>query len=363
MTRKLLSRHYVRNALFIVPPISLLVNLLFFGREHFWIKCLYSLIVSEVCYIGCNIGETLVGRLEEAFFRARGRIGPVRNDAYRTLRGIIWVFPCMSVAFVFAGLATRPLGLDVPLFPDWYSYSIGLVISAMVIGFFLYWGLRGEYKKSTAEASERIRDLENSTMRAQLSALRAQMNPHFLFNSLNTIAAAIEGDPKLAEAMTVNLASLYRKVLEASRRETHTLGDELQICRAYLELEQARFSDRLQYSIDDIDVAALNVMVPSLLLQPIVENAVKHGVLQSMAGGEVHVSAAISDGHLHIDVADTGIGLVAAAKNKSKGTGVGLSNCRERLSMMFGSKASFDLISVSPKGTKASLRLPVRVGA
>ena len=181
-----------------------------------------------------------------------------------------------------------------------------------------------------AVAVQRLRASEAAAVAAELRALRAQINPHFLFNALNTIAALVRTRPEAAERVTEDLADLFRYSLTASDRAAVSLAEEIASVRLFLDIEQARYGDDLSVEIDVPDELA-STPVPSLVLQPLVENAVKHGVRTREGRGTVRVEARAEAGDLVIRVADTGPGFGGASIDDLLGRGTGLTNVAERL--------------------------------
>jgi Histidine kinase/Histidine kinase-, DNA gyrase B-, and HSP90-like ATPase len=202
-------------------------------------------------------------------------------------------------------------------------------------------------------------ELKELTVRAQMNTLQAQINPHFLFNTLNVLAGLIQSDPIKAEQVTVEFADIFRYALESTRHERVALDDELRFLQAYLEIEKARFEERLRYSFD-VDPSLLQLRIPPMILQPLVENAVKHGVSQQIEGGEVRVIARFEAGNCVIVIEDTGPGRQTPSRHR--GAGVGLSNVRDRLQHTYAGAASLRLEDVSPTGTRVLLALPQAVG-
>jgi two-component system, LytTR family, sensor kinase len=216
-------------------------------------------------------------------------------------------------------------------------------------------------------AHERCRrDLREEEIRklateAELRALRAQLNPHFLFNALTTVGWLIQSSPPRALDTLLRLTSLLRGVLSRAGGEFVTLGEEADLIAAYLEIERARFEERLRVLIDvPEDLRALRV--PALILQPLVENAVKHGVSPQRAGGEVVVRARLAEGGaLELQVRDTGAGAGAGALRRGRQRGFGLSSVEERLRRHFGAAATFAVRSAPGEGTVVQLSFPVSV--
>jgi len=207
----------------------------------------------------------------------------------------------------------------------------------------------------------REQEMAKLATEAELRALRAQVNPHFLFNTLTTIGYLIQTAPGRAVETLMQLTSLLRGVLRSEGEHT-TLGRELEIIEAYLEIERARFEDRLRVTID-VPPAVRRTRVPSLLLQPIVENAVKHGIAPLRLGGEVVVSGRLERSatgalELSLIVRDTGSGATAGDLERGRAAGVGLRNVERRLTVQHGSAASLTLRSTPGEGTTVAIRLP-----
>jgi two-component system, LytTR family, sensor kinase len=207
--------------------------------------------------------------------------------------------------------------------------------------------------------------LSQQLVEAELRALRAQINPHFLFNSLNTIAALISLEPEKAEKFTVRLAKVFRYVLLHADRPLSAIDEEMDFLRTYLEIEQIRFGERLLIEFD-VESSIVHAAVPSLILQPLVENAIKHGIAPKVGKSRILVQAKRRDGLILLSVEDDGIGLFANGSQLGRslsgggsGTGVGLQNIRERLQTMYGTTASLSLINIPSGGSRATLEIPV----
>jgi two-component system LytT family sensor kinase len=201
--------------------------------------------------------------------------------------------------------------------------------------------------------------LSQQLAQAELRALRAQINPHFLFNSLNTIAALIASEPDKAETITVRLAGIFRYVLLHADRPFSSLDEEVSFLRTYLDIEQIRFGERLQVEFD-VEASVVHVAVPSLILQPLVENAIKHGVAPKVGISRILVQARRRGSSILLSVEDDGIGLdTRRPRDMAAGTGVGLQNIRERLQTMYGSTASLSVTNIESGGSRALLEIPV----
>ena len=221
-----------------------------------------------------------------------------------------------------------------------------------LIGYHQYWqrvlGLR-----------HRERELVELAATAQLAALRAQINPHFLFNSLNSIAQLIRADPDRAEACVERLAEMFRYVLRHGELDFVPLADELEMARAYLDIECARFGDRLRVETR-VDPPSLQHPIPNLILQPLVENAVQHGLSRKRGGGTVRIEAILTDGCLELSIGDDGLGMPAAALERVYERGIGLRNLRDRLERLYGPAHLPEITSEAGAGTEVRLRLPLR---
>lgn len=197
---------------------------------------------------------------------------------------------------------------------------------------------------------------EQAALRAQLEALKSRTLPHFLFNALNTIASLIPEQPALAEALLERMAGILRYALRSARQETVTLQEEIAMAEDYLEVQRARFGDRLKYHVE-IDPDARGVLLPPLVLQPLVENAVLHGIAPRIEGGTVQLFARAHGGLLAVRVEDEGVdGHPSAAKHR--GTGTSLDDLRTRLELLYGERCSLELSPNARGGFTASLSLP-----
>ena len=205
----------------------------------------------------------------------------------------------------------------------------------------------------------RARELGELAATAQLAALRAQINPHFLFNSLNSIAQLIHVDPSKAETCVERLAEIFRYILHRSEQEFVPLADELQMTTAYLDIERARFDDRLVVETS-VDPRALRQLIPNLVLQPLVENAVKHGLSRKVGRGTLSIDARFSGDVLTLTVGDDGLGIPPSLLANVFERGVGLRNLRARLERLYGPEHLPEITSVPGEGTRVRLRLPSR---
>jgi two-component system LytT family sensor kinase len=205
---------------------------------------------------------------------------------------------------------------------------------------------------------QRYREGELRASQAQLQALKMQLHPHFLFNSLHSISSLVHTDPDAADRMIARLGDFLRMTLENSAVQEVSLRQELEFLNCYLDIERIRFRDRLTTRLD-VDPQTLSCRVPNLILQPIVENAIRHGVAPRAAPGRVEIKAARRDGVLRLEVRDNGPGLPAPhAPRRANEGGVGLLNTRARLAQLYGEAHRFELCDDPRGGTVVTLEIP-----
>jgi signal transduction histidine kinase len=218
---------------------------------------------------------------------------------------------------------------------------------------------------------QRYREGELRASQAQLQALKMQLHPHFLFNSLHAISALVHSNPDAADKMIARLGDFLRLTLDASATQEVPLRRELEFLNCYLEIERIRFNDRLTTSLK-VDQSALDCRVPNLILQPLVENAIRHGVAPRSAHGHVEVRAERRGELLRLQVSDNGAGLAGGARGQRSLTpngqkslapkgGLGLSNTRARLAQLYGSAFSFELADDPRGGAVATIEIPFRL--
>ncbi len=198
---------------------------------------------------------------------------------------------------------------------------------------------------------------------AQLRMLRYQLNPHFLFNTLNAISTLVlDKSTDQANQMLTKLSKFLRYSLDHSPLDRVTLAHELETSRLYLDIEKVRFGERMQLEIS-VDAAAMRALVPSMLLQPLIENSIKHGLSKMEAGGKIAITAQVEGDRLILTVADNGPGIPESLLDNSLSgfTGVGLMNVRNRLKEMYGKNQSFSFANEQPSGCKATVVLPFEV--
>ncbi len=209
---------------------------------------------------------------------------------------------------------------------------------------------------NSARIEHRLEEQEKLLMAARLDALASQINPHFLFNALTSISSLIRSQPETARTLIVKLSGLLRRLL---RSQDHfvTLDEELRAVDEYLAIEAIRFGPSLTIR-KDIAPDSLSVMVPSMILQPLVENSIKHGLSSKVGGGQVTIRSSRRDGHTVIEVIDNGLGIPGDRLPGAIGDGIGLRNVNERLKVIYGANCQLALRSVPGQGTLARIEIP-----
>jgi sensor histidine kinase YesM len=304
-------------------------------------------------------------------WRGARRIPIERRDWWRS--GALHLALSLSFALVeelLFALITPVFGL--PWFPRNFAATFRAVLPIdFHLNVIIYWLIVGiehsvgyyrtslERERLSARLELRATQLESQLTQAKLSALKMQLHPHFLFNTLNTIVVLVR-QHRVTEAdeMLTNLSELLRQSLAGWEMQEVPLRRELELTNLYLEIQRVRFQDRLNVEVN-FAPATLNALVPSLLLQPLVENAVRHGVSRSSGTVRIELKSSLSDSFLEIQICDDGPGVSAA----SSGNGVGLSNTRARLQQLYGDRQSLRLDSVAGGGTVATVLLPYHVEA
>jgi signal transduction histidine kinase len=237
----------------------------------------------------------------------------------------------------------------------WFGFYIDLIIALLILiavhALFYYRRFRaGELEQASLKAQ---------LAQAQLKALKMQLHPHFLFNTLHSISSLILEDPPRANSMIARLGDFLRLTLEHSNRQLVTLKEETEFVRCYLEIEQVRFGDRLTVNLA-IDPAAVSAQVPHMILQPVVENAIQHAIAPRAAPGRIEIQARRLDSRLRVEVKDTGPG-IAGPVGSLQGHGVGLNNVRARLAQLYDGDSSFTMTNCPEGGLSVVLELPFQL--
>jgi signal transduction histidine kinase len=279
----------------------------------------------------------------------------------------VHVFACIVVALfqlaIDSFLLTRlgyPPGREFASYYEAYKF---FVVVNLHLSILIYWGVVGIKSAYSYYQKYRERELVTSQLEARLAqsrlqVLKMQLHPHFLFNTLNAISELTHRDAEAADRMLTDLSDLLRMSFENLELQEVPLKQELEFLEKYLEIEQMRFHDRLEVKMD-IEPDTLDASVPNMILQPLVENAIKHGIAPRSEPGRIDISSVRSNGHLDISVSDNGIG-VPFGDVDAVSEGVGLSNTRRRLKHLYGDLHSFVLESPSPHGLRVNLRIPFR---
>ena len=211
---------------------------------------------------------------------------------------------------------------------------------------------RAEARVQSAEASAELESLRRQVSEAQLQTLQAQVEPHFLFNTLAAVEHLTETDPPRATIMMQHLIAFLRGSLPNMREQNTSLGREVDLCQSYLAIMQIRMEDRLTVSID-VPESLRGLSFPPMMLQSLVENSIKHGLEPKPEGGAIALSARLQDGRLRVTVADTGLGIAENAPQ-----GIGMSNIRDRLKRLYGNSAALVLAPNAPAGAHITIEIP-----
>ncbi|MCE3261434.1 MAG: hypothetical protein K0R43_513 [Pseudoduganella sp.] len=325
---------------------ALLITFVFSGGRHFWPTLLYSMC----------IGTTIWLLIDFARFQLWGD---------QSKFNWLWFMPVLATAvlagvFIGSHLAAWLLGTEANFMRALRGQR---GISALLFSVFAtgtataFFGARDRLSRARAEAAmekARAEAVERQALQAQLQLLQAQIEPHMLFNTLANLQGLIAIDPVRAQSMLDQLIVYLRATLSAARAQRTTLGQEFALLDAYLGLMSVRMGARLSFSLDLPD-ALRGRELPPMLLQPLVENAIAHGVEPNVAGGHIQVVARAADGGVELLVSDTGRGLDAGPGKP--GTGLGLANIRERLLGLYGERAALSL-EAAPQGAVARIYLP-----
>jgi hypothetical protein len=244
----------------------------------------------------------------------------------------------LSIGHIDQWLQARPAYPVFLLFTAFWKYW---VVVALVLGW--------RYAQLYVDAERRLQH-------AQLERLKAQLQPHFLFNTLNSISVLVRENPAAAQQMIVQLSDLLRLAIDTKDAQLVTLREEVEFTRRYLAIQQLRFGDRLQIRVS-VEPEALDQEVPHLLLQPLVENSIQHG-LRGASAGIVETTASLKENQLVIRIADEATGL-GQVRGESEGRGTGLANARARLAFLYGGRAELSLARNGGSGSVVTIKLPL----
>jgi two-component system, LytTR family, sensor kinase len=324
------------------------------GMHHAWSRLFVTLLLSWAPWA---LATPLVLRLSRQYPPAQWR------------RFITWgahIFACATIGLVYAAWIAgwekllnpwaKPPGPD-PFVNLWlHKFYNGLLSYVILYGVLLLVAHMLDSRERLARQRTEAAKLNEQLSKAQLNALRRQIEPHFLFNTLNAIAGLVrEKRNDAAVSMIAGLSDFLRRVVEDSDRQQVPLMEELEFARKYLDIQKVRFAERLQVSVD-VPAELFPAQVPSLILQPMVENAVKHGIAKRVQGGAIRIAASRSNGTITLSVYNDGPSLLVDWEKTS--SGVGISNVRTRLRGLYGDEFELSLQNEAVGGVRASVSLP-----
>ncbi len=301
----------------------------------------------------------VIGYVIHALFFTGSAFGIDHAVRRRGFPAKVTYFTLLPLAGVLIGFWIVSFIVDVG-FRNWLTdptaiisiATTSIVISTIISLIFFSRERGARAEASLAVERARAHRIEREAALSNLRALQAQIEPHFLFNTLANVVSLVDPDPAKAKRMLESFIRFLRASLNATRRESTTLGEEKELIGAYLDVLQVRMEARLRYRIE-IDPEIESFTLPPMLLQPVIENAIRHGLEPKVQGGEVVFSARREGDRVAIEIADSGVGFAPVTRG-----GVGLANLRDRLKLLYGDAASFDIGENAPSGSRITLRLP-----
>ncbi|UCC72865.1 MAG: histidine kinase [Gemmatimonadota bacterium] len=277
--------------------------------------------------------------------------GAVASSALHTL--LMW--GSREILYPLTGLGEFDYGSMALRFPmEFFNQVIGYFMFALLVHAFLYYLDTRDREVQTAR-------LQAELSEARLRSLQARLHPHFLFNTLNMITSSMYSDVEVADRMMSRLSDVLRLTLDAPPDQEVPLEEELELLRLYLEIMEARFGNRVQVHLD-IDEESRAGLVPTMLLQPLVENAFQHGILKKSGQGAIRVSAKRVDERLALEVIDDGPGM-AEDPDEALRAGIGLSTTADRLEQLYGGASELRLANLEPTGLSVQIEIPFRRSA
>jgi LytS/YehU family sensor histidine kinase len=312
---------------------------------------LFLLNVAEaVIWALLTVGILWLGK---RFPFARGQLW--RNVAIHVAACVVTAFLQTFLALIVNEIIRRDLPRPTFSANVLFHYFVAKINNAV----FLYWAIFAvgqiiNYYRQARERDLRASQLEAKLAQTQLQLLKMQLHPHFLFNTLNAISALIHQDVELADRMIARLGDLLRITLENANTQEVPLRQELDWIQPYLEIEKARLGPRLTVQLE-IDPAVMDAKVPNLILQPLVENAIRHGVAPRPEPGRIAIAASRDNGHLRLAVTDDGPGLKSPETSRS---GIGLANTRARLEKLYGAEHTLELSNGPECGLRVAITIP-----
>jgi len=355
----------LRDQLLLIYGFSVAVGLQA-GLVYFFLTGTARVVLTSIAW-GFVLGTVVIALWWWVFPRLPGKSEAARI-AWATVTSacvisVVTVAVTQILSSLFYGFSIlRPYsgeGMVVTVSADFLHYAplaaafvpVAPTVLMAVIGY-------RRYLTPMRELETRARELDELAASAQLAALRAQIHPHFLFNSLNSIAQLIRTDPVEAEACIERLAEIFRYLTRQANRDFVPLADELDFGDAYLDIQRARFRDSLKVE-KRVDERTLRHLIPNLILQPLVENAIRHGISRKVGPGTVTIETELDNGHLLLRVTDDGVGMTPETLATAFDRGVGLRSIRDRLARLYGPEVQPEITSVLHQGTSVALRLPV----
>ena len=302
----------------------------------------------------------LIFRVARRFPVERGKIAG--RIAFHFFAGVIFIFVVNLISIPAYWYLGFPSAKSYPTFKVLFD---DVITSPYMIhqGAIVYWGTliaahAFEYYRKFQAGKTRAAELSTRLAQAQLAALKMQIHPHFLFNTLNSIASLLHKDVEAADRMIARLSDFLRMTLKNSGESKVSLEQELAFIKNYLEIEEIRFRDRLDIEME-IAPETLNAQVPNLILQPLIENAMRHGIAPQIAGGKLRIQTKLEEGRLLIKIEDNGPGLNGSKKTNSDDGGVGLTNTRARLEQFYQDDFVFEILNKENKrGAIVNLNVP-----
>jgi len=324
------------------------------GMQHNWVQLFVTLLLS---WLPWALATPLVLRLGRQY-------PPVQLKPFSTW--LTHLVACASIGVVYAAwdawleMLLNPWAQSKtpgPFAPLWFGkFYHGLLSFLILYAFILVVSYILDSRERLAVQQTETARLNEQLSKAQLDALRRQIEPHFLFNTLNAIAGLVrERRNDAAVNMIAGLSDLLRRALDNSNRQQSQLGEEMEFLQKYLDIQKVRFAERLQLSVD-VPKELFPAQVPSLILQPMVENAVKHGIAKRAQGGAIRISACHANGMLTLSVYNDGPTLPADWEKTH--SGIGISNVRTRLQSLYGDSFKLSLRNQNASGVEASVSVP-----
>ena len=327
------------------------------GMHHAWVKLFVTTVIS---WLPWALATPFVLRLGRQF-------PPLKLRPFVTWP--VHAATCATIGLIFAAWTTRLIGLFNPyadpsgpgpfLHPWLDKFCNGILSSVFLYAAVLTTGHMLDAKARLALQQTETARLNEQLSKAQLNALRQQIEPHFLFNTLNAIAGLVrEKRNDAAVSMIAGLSDFLRRALEGSTQHQVPLSEELEFTQKYLDIQKIRFAERLQFSVD-VPRELYPAQVPSLILQPMVENAVKHGIAKRAQGGTIRIAATHNNGRLTLSVCNDGPSLPADWEIAH--SGIGVSNVRTRLQSLYGDAFELNLQNQKTGGVEVSVSLPFQM--